>query len=101
MTNYEKMLAGVIYDPSDPENSISPYGYVLRIVIQRVEFPEVFISAKRSGGRTDGILSNIKKENQVANMVVYDQDFLTSDIEKIPDAALLATIVDGEIVYKA
>ncbi len=38
---------------------------------------------------------------KVANMVVYDQDFLTSDIEKIPDAALLATIVDGETVYKA
>ena len=41
MTNYEKMLAGVIYDPSDPENSISPYGYVLRIVIQMVELTEV------------------------------------------------------------
>ena len=36
---------------------------------------------------------------KLANMVVYDQDFLTSDIEKIPDAVLLATIVDGEIVY--
>ena len=37
---------------------------------------------------------------KVANMVVYDTDFLNGDIEKIPDAKLISTIVDGEIVYK-
>ena len=37
---------------------------------------------------------------KVANMVVYDTDFLNDDIEKIPDAKLISTIVDGEIVYK-
>ena len=37
---------------------------------------------------------------KVANMVVYDVDFLNDDIEKIPDAKLISTIVDGEIVYK-
>ena len=37
---------------------------------------------------------------KVANMVVYDVDFLNDDVEKIPDAKLISTIVDGEIVYK-
>ena len=37
---------------------------------------------------------------KVANMVVYDTDFLNDDIEKIPDAKLISTIVDGEVVYK-
>ena len=37
---------------------------------------------------------------KVANMVVYDTDFLNDDLEKIPDAKLISTIVDGEVVYK-
>ncbi len=37
---------------------------------------------------------------KVANMVVYDTDFLNGDIESIPKAKLISTIVDGEIVYK-
>ena len=37
---------------------------------------------------------------KVANMVVYDVDFLNDDIEKIPDAKLISTIVDGEVVYR-
>ena len=37
---------------------------------------------------------------KVANMVVYDKDFLNGDLEEIPDAKLISTIVDGEIVYK-
>ena len=36
---------------------------------------------------------------KVANMVVYDTDFLNDDIEKIPDAKLISTIVDGEVVF--
>ena len=35
----------------------------------------------------------------IANCVVYDGDLLDADIEKIPNVNLLATIVDGEIVY--
>lgn len=38
---------------------------------------------------------------KAANMVVYDQNFLTADIEQIPNAKLLATIVDGDMVYLA
>ncbi|MDO4494079.1 MAG: amidohydrolase [Clostridia bacterium] len=37
----------------------------------------------------------------VANMSVFDKDFLRDDIETICDAKCIATIVDGEIVYKA
>ena len=38
---------------------------------------------------------------KIANMTVYDCDFLHDDIEKIDQANLVATIVDGEEVYKA
>ena len=37
---------------------------------------------------------------KVANMVVYDTDFINGDLEKIPNAKLISTIVDGEVVYK-
>ncbi|MBQ7269614.1 MAG: amidohydrolase [Bacteroidales bacterium] len=38
---------------------------------------------------------------KLANMTVYDCDFLHDDIEKVADANLIATIVDGEEAYKA
>ena len=38
---------------------------------------------------------------KLANMTVYDCDFLHADAEKIMEANLVATIVDGEEVYKA
>ena len=38
---------------------------------------------------------------KIANMTVYDCDFLHDDIEKVAGARLVATIVDGEVVYKA
>ncbi len=38
---------------------------------------------------------------KLANMTVYDCDFLHDDIQKVAQANLLATIVDGEVVYKA
>lgn len=38
---------------------------------------------------------------KIANMTVVDMDLLHEDIEKLPSAKILATIVDGEIVYKA
>ena len=36
----------------------------------------------------------------VANCVVYDCDLLDENIENVPNAKLLATIIDGEEVYK-
>ena len=38
---------------------------------------------------------------KLANMSVYDCDFLHDDLEKVLQANLIATIVDGEEVYKA
>ena len=38
---------------------------------------------------------------KLANMTVYDCDFLHDDIEKVAEAKLVATIVDGEEVYRA
>ena len=38
---------------------------------------------------------------KLANMTVYDCDFLNADIEKVAQANIIATIVDGEEVFKA
>ena len=37
---------------------------------------------------------------KIANMTVYDCDFLHDDIEKVAQANIVATIVDGEEVFK-
>ena len=38
---------------------------------------------------------------KVANMTVFDCDFLHDDIEKVAQANIVATIIDGEEVYKS
>jgi predicted amidohydrolase YtcJ len=38
---------------------------------------------------------------KIGNMTVCDCDFLHDDIEKVVQANIIATIVDGEEVYKA
>ena len=38
---------------------------------------------------------------KIANMTVYDSDFLHDDVEKVAQANLVATVVDGEEVFKA
>ena len=38
---------------------------------------------------------------KIANMTVFDCDFLHDDIEKVAQANIVATIVDGEEVYRA
>lgn len=38
---------------------------------------------------------------KIANMTVFDSDFLHDDIEKVAQANIVATIVDGEEVFKA
>lgn len=38
---------------------------------------------------------------KIANMTVFDCDFLHDDIEKVAQANLVATIIDGEEVYRA
>lgn len=38
---------------------------------------------------------------KLANMTVFDCDFLHDDLEKVAKANIIATIVDGDVVYKA
>lgn len=39
------------------------------------------------------------KPGMVANLSIYDVDFLKDPIEKVPNANVIATYVDGKIVY--
>ncbi len=39
--------------------------------------------------------------DKIANMTVFDCDFLHDDIEKVAKANIVATLIDGEEVYKA
>ena len=38
---------------------------------------------------------------KLANLTVFDRDFMKDDFEDIENAKCLATFVDGEMVYKA
>lgn len=38
---------------------------------------------------------------KLTNMAVFDCDFLHDDVEKVAGAKIVATIVDGEVVFKA
>ena len=38
---------------------------------------------------------------KLANFAVFDRDFMHDDFAEIEKAVCLATIVDGEVVYKA
>lgn len=61
----------------------------------------------------EGLTKNVaymwKEENhlgtleigKVANMSVYDKNFLTDDLEEVGNSKLVCTIVDGDIVFKA
>ncbi len=51
------------------------------------------------GGATHFMLGSIEF-GKIANMTVYDCDFLHDNIDKVGEAKLIATIVDGEEVYK-
>ena len=75
-----------------------------------VNNPDEAISAMRALlAMTINVAYMCKQENhlgtfaigKVANATVYTKDFIHCDPEEIMDAQLLATIVDGEEVYKA
>ena len=51
------------------------------------------------GGATHFMLGSIEF-GKIANMTVYDCDFLHDDIDKVAQANIVATIVDGEEVFK-
>ncbi|MDO4488794.1 MAG: amidohydrolase, partial [Eubacteriales bacterium] len=75
-----------------------------------VNNPDEAISALRALlAMTINVAYMCKQENhlgtlaigKVANAAVYTKDFITCDYKEIMDAQLVATIVDGEEVYKA
>lgn len=37
---------------------------------------------------------------KIANLSIFDTDFLTCALEEIMNAQVVATVIDGEIVYK-
>lgn len=37
---------------------------------------------------------------KIANATIYDKDFINDPVQEIPDAKLVATIVDGDVVYE-
>lgn len=37
----------------------------------------------------------------VANMAVFDKDFVHDELEAIADAKVVATIIDGNVEYRA
>lgn len=41
------------------------------------------------------------EEGKLANMSIFDCDFLNDEAEKVANAKVVATIIDGEEVYKA
>ena len=72
--------------------------------------PEECISREDAiAGLTAGPAYSIKQEDRLgklqigylANMTVFDKDFLHDDLEEVADARVVATIIDGEEVYKA
>lgn len=75
-----------------------------------VNNPDEAISAMRALlAMTANVAYMCRQENhigtlaigKVANAAVYTKDFISCDPEEIMDAQLIATIVDGEEVYKA
>lgn len=69
---------------------------------------EVISREDALAGVTTGPAYSVMQENHlgklqigyVANMVVYDTNFLSDPLEKVGKAELLATIIDGNVEYK-
>ncbi|MDO4467791.1 MAG: amidohydrolase family protein [Bacillota bacterium] len=60
-------------------------------------------------GMTQGPAYSVKQEAHlgslfigfVANLAVFDKDFLYDDLEEVADSKIIATIIDGEVVFEA
>lgn len=60
-------------------------------------------------GMTAGAAYSVKQEDNlgslmigyVANMAVFDKDFVHDELEAIADAKVVATIIDGNVEYRA
>ena len=75
-----------------------------------VHWPEERISREQAlAALTSAAAYSMKQEDKlgmiapgyVANLSVFDKNFLVDDIEEVGASQLVATVVDGEVVYRA
>ncbi len=79
---------GMIIDPRNVEEAVS----------REQSLRAMTINVARQW-RQENRLGSIEF-GKIANMTVFDCDFLHDDLEKVANAKIIATIVDGEEVYK-
>ena len=87
--NYPKDVLGGVASPRNMEEAITREQSLRAMTIN---VARQFHQEHRMGSIEFG---------KIANMTVFDCDFLHDDIEKVGNANIIATIVDGEEVYKA
>ena len=87
--NYPKEMFGGITSPRNLKEAITREQSLRAMTIN---VARLFHQEHRLGSIEFG---------KIANMTVFDCDFLHDDIEKVAQANIVATIVDGEEVYKA
>ena len=87
--NYPKDVLGGVASPRNMEEAITREQSLRAMTIN---VARQFHQEHRMGSVEFG---------KIANMTVFDCDFLHDDIEKVGKANIIATIVDGEEVYKA
>ena len=87
--NYPKDVLGGVASPRNMEEAITREQSLRAMTIN---VARQFHQEHRMGSIEFG---------KIANMTVFDCDFLHDDIEKVGKANIIATIVDGEEVYKA
>lgn len=91
----------------------SIYGAVERALMElgegsRHNYPEHITRLQALEAVTTGVAYQWKEEDRlgslsegkIANMVVYDTDFLNDTLAAVDAASLLATYIDGEVVYQ-
>ncbi len=88
MRNYPKEVLGGVTTPRNMKEAISREQSLRAMTIN---VARQFHQEHRMGSIEFG---------KIANMTVFDCDFLHDDIEKVAQANVVATIVDGEVVYK-
>ena len=87
--NYPKNLFGGVTSPRNTKEAITREQSLRAMTIN---VARLFRQEHRLGSIEFG---------KIANMTVFDCDFLHDDIEKVAQANIVATLVDGEEVYKA
>lgn len=114
--DYSGVIAFHTDYPVSPEMSVpkSVYAAVERNnpdadFYYQLNYHEVLGREEAVAGLTQGPAYEVKDEYRlgtlrigyIANMTVFDKDFINDPIEDVANAKIVATIIDGEEVYKA